>query len=410
MGSASRFAVALALAFGAASLPVAAPASAQNAAPSLSKEERAALLAAETALNARDYPAATSAIAAAQSAARGRDARYYVARLQLRLARESANLGLEAQAIDALLASGMVPQSEVGLLQTAQAQIALRSATTREQRQRVEAMLARALEAAPSAETALTLAQLKMERRRDDEAVVLLDRAIDLAQASGQPVPESWFRRGLTLASMLKLGPQVLELNREWIAAYPTPQNWRDAVLLYRDFAAPDAAAMLDSTRLRRLAKGLAGERDYMEAAEAFAAAGLPAEAKSLFEEAVAQKMVDPTKASFKAGIAASTKAAAAARGKLAAQRTAALAAATGAPALEAGDQQLSFADYAAAIELYRAALQKGGIDPGIANTRLGIALALAGQRAEAEAAFRAVTGSRAELAGLWLAWLAGRL
>ena len=408
MGSASRIAVALVLALGAASLPAAGPAFAQ-AAPSLSKEERAALAAAEAAINARNYPVATSAIAAAQSAARGRDARYYVARLQLRLARETANLALEAQAIDALLSGGMLPQSEVGLFQTAQAQLALRNATTREQRERVEAMLTRALEAAPSADTALTLAQLKMERRKDAEAVALLDRAIDIAQSGGQQVPEAWFRRALTLASMLKLGPQVLELNREWIAAYQTPHNWRDAILLYRDFAVPDAAAMLDSTRLRRLAKGLAGERDYLEAAEAFAAAGLPAEAKSLFDEAVAQKMVDPTKASFKAAIAASTKAAAAARAKLPAQRTAALAAATGAPALEAGDQQLSFADYAAAAELYRAALQKGGIDPGVANTRLGIALALAGQRAEAEAAFRAVTGPRAELAGLWLAWLAGR-
>ena len=53
-----------------------------------------------------------------------------------------------------------------------------------------------------------------------------------------------------------------------------------------------------------------------------------------------------------------------------------------------------------------RAALQKGGQDANMVNTRLGAALALAGQRAEAEAAFRAVTGQRAELAQLWLLWL----
>jgi hypothetical protein len=60
-------------------------------------------------------------------------------------------------------------------------------------------------------------------------------------------------------------------------------------------------------------------------------------------------------------------------------------------------------------VPLYRAALQKGGVDPGIANLRLGLALALADNRAEAETAFRAVTGTRAELASLWLAWLAQR-
>jgi hypothetical protein len=37
------------------------------------------------------------------------------------------------------------------------------------------------------------------------------------------------------------------------------------------------------------------------------------------------------------------------------------------------------------------------------------MALALAGQRAEAEAAFRSVTGPRAELASLWMLWLAQR-
>jgi hypothetical protein len=40
---------------------------------------------------------------------------------------------------------------------------------------------------------------------------------------------------------------------------------------------------------------------------------------------------------------------------------------------------------------------------------RLGIAHAQAGQRAEAETAFRAVTGPGTELAALWQVWLARR-
>jgi Flp pilus assembly protein TadD len=61
------------------------------------------------------------------------------------------------------------------------------------------------------------------------------------------------------------------------------------------------------------------------------------------------------------------------------------------------------------AAALYRAAIEKGSIDANVANTRLGIALARAGQRAEAEAAFRAVGGARADLANLWLVWLSQR-
>ena len=48
--------------------------------------------------------------------------------------------------------------------------------------------------------------------------------------------------------------------------------------------------------------------------------------------------------------------------------------------------------------------------DANLANIRLGAALALAGKRAEAETAFRAVTGPRAELAQLWLLWLSQAL
>jgi tetratricopeptide (TPR) repeat protein len=96
-------------------------------------------------------------------------------------------------------------------------------------------------------------------------------------------------------------------------------------------------------------------------------------------------------------------------RAGLARQRTAALAAATGTAAREAGDAHMGFGEYAAAVELYQAALQKGGEDANLVNTRLGAALALAGRRAEAEAAFRAVTGNRADLAGFWLTWLARR-
>jgi len=87
-------------------------------------------------------------------------------------------------------------------------------------------------------------------------------------------------------------------------------------------------------------------------------------------------------------------------------ERTTALAGANGGAALRVADALYSYGEYGQAAELYRAALQKGGQDANLVNTRLGAALALGGQRAEAETAFRAVTGPRAELAQLWLLWL----
>ena len=96
-------------------------------------------------------------------------------------------------------------------------------------------------------------------------------------------------------------------------------------------------------------------------------------------------------------------------RASLAGERTAALAGRDGAVALRLADAYYGYGEYGPAAELYRAALQKGGRTPISSTLRLGAALALAGQRAEAEAAFRAVTGPRAELAQYWLLWLQSR-
>jgi Flp pilus assembly protein TadD len=71
-----------------------------------------------------------------------------------------------------------------------------------------------------------------------------------------------------------------------------------------------------------------------------------------------------------------------------------------------AGDGHLSYGEYAKAIVLYRSALMKTGVDADTVNTRLGIALALSGDKQGARAAFQAVKGPRAEIAALWMAFL----
>ena len=408
MASVSRLALGLTLALGAASVIGTAPAVAKKssyAGPILSKDERAALSQVETALAARNYTGAATALATAQSAARSADARYYAAGLQLRLGRETNNNVMQAAAVDALLASGKVPAAEQGALYTSQGALA----TFVGNRQKAETALTRGLELAPSAETAIALAQAKIDLRKPAEALTLVDRAIAMRKAAGQPVPESWYLRAVNIASIAKLAPQTLKFSRDLVAAYPSSANWRDAILLYRDNARPDTAGSVDTARLLRLSRALAGERDYLESAQLFDGANLPGEAQSLFQEGVSGKMVDPAKASFKEAIATSGRKANAAKPKLTALRHAASAAAVGTAALDAGDQHLSFGEYAAAADLYRAALQKGGADVGVVNTRLGIALALAGRRPEAEAAFRSVTGPRADLASLWLVWLSQR-
>ncbi|PSJ37250.1 tetratricopeptide repeat protein [Allosphingosinicella deserti] len=409
MASVSRLALGIILALGTASVVATGPADAKKkppyTGPSFTLEERTSLSAVEAALQARNYSAASAALTTAQSAARGADARYQLAGLQLRLGRETNNVALQSSAVEALLASGRIPAAEQAPLYATQGVLA----SFARKRERAEASLTRALELAPTPDGAIALARVKLDLRKNEDAVALIDRAIEMQAATGQKAPEAWYRRGLTLATMNAMAPQAIKFSRALVAAYPSAQNWRDAVLLYRDYAKPDSATTLDATRLQRLSRALAGERDYFDAAQAFDGANLPGEAQSVFQEGVSDRMVDPAKATFKEAIATSKKKATTAKTKLAALRTAAASAATGTAALEAGDQYLSFGEYGVAADLYRTALQKGGIDPNVGNTRLGIALALAGNRPEADTAFQTVSGTRGDLAALWRVWLAQR-
>ena len=62
------------------------------------------------------------------------------------------------------------------------------------------------------------------------------------------------------------------------------------------------------------------------------------------------------------------------------------------------GEAYYGQGNYAKAAELYRLALQKGGVDANEVNTRLGIALAASGDKAGAKAAFEAVRALRAPI------------
>ncbi len=406
MNSVSKVALGVALALGGTSMIATGPAVAQAQTAELNKNERAALLAFRTALEARNYPAATAAMNDAQTAARSGYSRYLASALQLRLGIETGNIGLQTTAIDSMIGSGAAPASEIPQLYRNQAALFHNAGKL----ERAEASLTRYLELAPNdGEAMLALAQVKNDRKKPQEAVALLDRAIDARKASGQPVPESWYRRAIGLSFQNQMLPQALRLSRSLVASYPSAMNWRDAALIQRDAMKADQEAAIDAWRLQRAANALAGERDYLQFAQNLSSAGLPVETKAVLDEGVSAKMVDPAKATFKELIVSSGKRAATDRAGLTARQTKAMAAATGTEALKAGDMLLGAGDFAKAAALYRAALQKGGVDANVVNTRLGIALTRLGQAAEAETAFRAVTGPRAELANLWLVWLARR-
>jgi tetratricopeptide (TPR) repeat protein len=247
--------------------------------------------------------------------------------------------------------------------------------------------------------------------RKPAEAVQLVTRAIDIKRAAGQAVDESWYKYALKLAFDGRRDPALRQasqkLSRELVSAFPTKENWRDALLIYRDTNSLDPAADLDVLRFMRASGALAGERDWYDLVDGLYKAGNFAEAKAVLDDGAAKRMIDPRKAAFAELIRLTNARMAGDRASLAAEESKALAGANGSMALKIGDALYGYGDHAKAIALYRAALAKGGVDSNLVNTRLAMALLASGDRAGAEAAFRSLTGTRGDLGAFWLAWLA---
>ena len=238
----------------------------------------------------------------------------------------------------------------------------------------------------------------------------LIVRAIELKRSAGQRIDESWFKYALRLAFGGRQNPVLREtaqrLSRELVSAYPTNENWRDAVLIFRDINNLDPAAELDVLRFMRFAGYLAGERDWFDLADGLYRAGNYGEAKAVLDDGIARRMIDPQKAAFAELIRLNGARLSGDRAALAGEEARAMAAADGTSALRIGDAYYGYGDHGKAIALYRAALSKGGVDANLVRTRLAMALLATGDRAGAETTFRAITGLRAGLADFWLAWL----
>ena len=70
------------------------------------------------------------------------------------------------------------------------------------------------------------------------------------------------------------------------------------------------------------------------------------------------------------------------------------------------GDSYFSLGQFPQAVEQYRLALAKGGVDAGRVNARLGVALARSGDLPGAQAALSQASGNWASVAGFWSVWV----
>lgn len=426
MKSVSRLAITAALAMGATSALIPAPAEAQRAPRpgsrpaqaqvqvqgrtlNLSPAERTALVALDAAARGTDRDAQDAALAAARPVIRSADARYAFARYQMTIGLQRTDSAMTGSAVDMALESGVVPAEELPTFLSSQAAMAIQA----NDNAKAERALTRLNELQPgNVDIQVQLAQLRVNQGRVSEGLRALQGAIQSRQTAGQAAPEAWHRFAVANSYNSRdaaIRAQAPAFARGLVTAYPTAVNWRDALMILRETSSLDAAAQLDLWRLQLAAGALTGERDYFDFANTLNQGGLPGEAKSVLDAGIRARMVDAARSPFRELLTTANGRIAADRADLPNSQRTALAAATGTAALRTGDAFFGYGRYPEAIALYQAALQKGGIDANVANTRLGIAYALSGQRPQAETAFRAVTGARADLAQMWMLWLQRR-
>lgn len=419
MKTVSKLALGITLALGAASVATT-PAVAQKKekkqeakawAPKLSKEFRTPAEATQKAIAAGDFAGAAAALAQAEAAAQTPDEKYFVGSLRLSIAQPTKNTADQRRAVEEMIASGSGPTENRGQLNFYAGNFAYNA----KEYPRALQYLTAAKQAGyvhtdtagqPTRDVDLLIAESMFKTNQTAQGLALVEQMIKDERAAGRTPPKEWYARGASVAYQAKLPAEIGKWTRMQVEAYPNAENWRSALVIYQQGANLDNPTNLDLLRLMRASKSLTSERDYFEYAELAQRGGLVGEAKAVIDEGRAAGVFNASNRAIGDIYTIVNAQAKEDRASLPASEKSAAAGANGRTALATGDAYLGYGDYAKAAAMYQLALQKGGIDANVANTRLGIALARSGQKDAAKAAFGAVTGPRAELAQYWLLWM----
>jgi len=363
----------------------------------LSSKAQKAIVDLQTAVKANDVANIPAKVQAAQAVAQTKDDHYAIGQLQLQAAVAAKNDAAEAQAVDAIAASGFLPSDKVASLYNA---VGVQFYNAKQFDQAANYFQKAVALNPQDPEGQKLLAEAYNSAGKRAEGAAALQKVIAMNTAAGRKADEALYRRALGMAYEAK-SPTAIELGREWVAAYPTPDSWHNALAVYRNMGNPDQASALDIMRLARATKSMQGTADYnLYAAETVNASNF-GEAKAMLAEGLASgqiKASDPVIGDIQKALAG--------KGSPTAAELATREAGAKVPSafLRIGDAYYGAGNYAKAAEMYRQAGAKGA-DANLANLRLGEALALSGDKTGAAAALGKVGGSLSEIAKFWLVY-----
>jgi tetratricopeptide (TPR) repeat protein len=364
-----------------------------------SKQALKAIVDLQDTVKKNDFANVPAKVAAAQAVASTKEDRYLIGKLQLDAALAAKDNAALATSIDTIAASGYLDAAKVaGLYQDL-------GGTFYNNKQYPQALAAyqKAAAADPrNTDAPALIGEALFAQGQKAQAATAFQRAIQARISAGQKPEENLLKRA-TIIAYDAGSPLAIELGRQWAASYPSADSWRNSIAIYRNLSHPDVEGTLDLLRLMQATGALTLSSDYALFTRAAAEQNNFNEAQSVLDAGIAAKIVNPSDSEFRdlaAGLKAKPKATAA---DLAVATKAAV---NGMALLRIGDRYYAMGDFAKAVELYRMAKGKPGVDTAVADLHIGMALARAGDKAGAATALNAVTGPRVEIAKFWLAYV----
>jgi hypothetical protein len=372
--------------------------------PEYSKEISPVAQEIQKALEAGDTATAQAKLTQAEALMSAPDDKFLVGNFYIQLAGKMNNdQAMQKKGVMLMLESGVAPADSVPRLNFYAGQFAFQDKNYAKASQYLTQ--AKSLGFADDNLDAL-IAEARFQQGDVEGGLNVLSEAIAAREAAGSVAPEDWYRRGTAKALENKLTGQIGPWTKKLVTAYPTPENWRIALSLYRDSAGLEAQDTLDLMRLMRQTGALVSERDYAEYTQAANPVRLPGEVIAVIEEGQASGAIPATSTFAPEELKLAKGRVAADKADLPSAEKDARSSANGVTALATADAFLAYGQYDKAAELYAVAMSKGGIDAQRAALRLGIANALRGDNAAAMTAFGQVTDGKKPIADFWTLWL----
>lgn len=380
--------------------PPKAAAAAQPGVPNIHVSPKAmkAITDLQTAVKNKDYASVPGKVAAANAVAATKEDHYVIGKLQMVAAVAANDNAGVAAGIDAVAASGYPdPQIETYYLA-----LGGRYADAKQFPQ-ASAAFQKALALNPRDTEAMRLLGVsEFQAGQKAEAAGQFEKLIQASNSGGQKPAEELYRLAVQSAFDSK-SPEALTLAQQWVVAYPSPDSWENSIAVYRSVRQPDAESQVDLFRLLAATGGLRKANEYALYIQQVGEKNNWNEARAMLDAATSANVISATDPTYRELVTIVRSKQPATAADLA---TAARTAANGTALIGIGDRYYAMGDYAKAVDAYRSAISKPGVDPAVANLHIGMALARAGDKAGATTALNAVTGPRAEVAKFWLIYV----